>query len=273
VSDRQISAPDNGPWTDCRNVSVGDPSAPWNQSDGLRGVQPLLNGWQVAALGGAGFARQEWLIRAPVTVPDFLTYARLLSTGQAGQVARMPGSIVRVALAGLRVAPSVLRHPLRAAKKDFWVVAGTLLRYDLALLPAWHCGPVLLHAQVFDMALALDHRDFVRQALAVMARGGRQVGVHTQQLPAALSCLERWRCRLDVLSALWLHGDRDGRMALQSARLGGGFQGVSLVAEATCHPLDLAGGGEELLLGEEGAGLAPDRWVLPAATLRVSPVA
>jgi hypothetical protein len=273
----------------------------------------LLNAWQVARWGRMG-PPDDWLVHAAVTVPDFLTYARLLSTGQAGQLAGLPGSLLAVAQAGLSAAPAVMAHPLKAVRKDFWVVAEVLLRYDLALLPGWHRGPVLLHAQVADMAFTLDREGFLRRALRLLAtrnrdvgaqrRGGaefadasgqtpgpgrdagnargagpgatpfgesgRKTGIHTQQLPTALSCLARWRCCPDILAALWLPGDQAGWLAWESARETGIPGPMELIGEATCHPLDLAAA---LGRGEHSdGGPQPGSWLLsPSACVAQRP--
>lgn len=191
-----------------------------------------ITAWQAAALGTKRLKRGKFV----VTAPDFLNYARLLNTGQAMAMAALPGSLAQSALAGGASGfQSISRLP-RLAKMDFWAVAEVLLRYDFALLPKGYSGPVCLHSHLMDFAAVFDHEDFVR---AFYNLAGKRAGVHTQQLPAALSCLARWRLAPNVLSFLCATGDIDGNAALHAARESNLLAEMSLIAEMDSWPADL----------------------------------
>lgn len=195
-----------------------------------------LTAWQAAALRSGGGALPPG-VEIAVTVPDFLNYARLLNTGQALSMIRLPGSLVRSALAGMAAAPGLLRHPVRAARTDFWLVAQVLLRYDLALLPPRFGGTVLLHSYLADFAFLFERRDFVTGFFR--RAGAARAGVHTQQLPLALSCLARWGVEPGWCSFLYSEADGNDRAALESARRSKPFAACRFVAETESLPPDL----------------------------------
>lgn len=158
-----------------------------------------LTAWQAkraAARGPIG-------VPVAVTAPDFLNYARLLGTGQAGAVIALAGGLVPAGIAGITASPAVLASPLRAAKQDFWVVAEVLLRFDMALLPASlpRDTPILLHPYLADFAFLFERRDFIATFFRLAAARGA-AGIHTLQRPLALSCLARWDCPARWISTL-----------------------------------------------------------------------
>ena len=197
------------------------------------GTGLCMTAWQAGALAAATVERLGG--RAVAVVPDFLQYARLLNTGQAGALAALAGGMGCAAAAGLKAMPAVLRSPLRTARQDFWVVAQALLRFDLALLPAAFRGSVLLHSYLADFAFAFDRRDL----LGAHFSGARNPGIHTQQLPLALSCLARWGLAPHMVAFLCSPRDREGFAALASARTASLFSGTAWIGDQAGLPADL----------------------------------
>ena len=196
----------------------------------------LMTAWQLAVL--PPYLRADLLPGSVVAVPDFLNYARLLNTGQAKAMLRLPGAVSRAIGAGLRAAPALARHPLRAARQDFWLIAEVLLRYDLALLPR-DCGlPLLLHPYLADFAFVFEKRSFVSLFRHLASRRGPW-GVQTQQLPVALGCLARWGLEPDMCAFLMSPGDGDGLASLAGAQQSPRFQECRFIASVESLPADV----------------------------------
>lgn len=145
---------------------------------------PVLTSWQLAAL------KQEAPRNAYVIVPDFLRYARMLASGRAMAVTALPESKNEMFWSVAKTAGFIARHPLRLLKKDFWLVAEALLRYDISLMPSDYEGRIMLHSYLADIAFAFEKREFLNVFFSLAA--GRKPGIHTQQLPQALTCLAKW---------------------------------------------------------------------------------
>jgi len=205
-------------------------------AQGAEAQSPLLTAWQAARLTPAE-ARQLGA-QAAVTVPDFLHYARLLNTGQAATLLGLSGSVTRVAWAALRAALVVAPRPHLAVGKDFWLVARALAAYDLALLPRGFCGAVMLHPYLSDFAFAFERRDFVAWFLRAAGKG-RAAGVHTQQLPLALSCLARWGLRPGCCAFLCPPSGEGVAPALEAGRREEVFQACRFIGDLTSLPADL----------------------------------
>lgn len=192
-----------------------------------------LTAWQMAAL-----KPEEWQPlagRLVVTAPDFLNYARLLNTGQAAALAQLPGAVSRSLMAGGAAGVRMLPALPRLARMNFWAIAQTLLNYDLSLLPSQYEGPVLLHGHLADFAFAFEQETFVR---GFIKKTGTRGGIHTQQLPAALSCLARWDVKPSLLGFLCASGDEDGYIALDAALRYGRLSREALLAEIDSWPED-----------------------------------
>lgn len=198
--------------------------------------QFLATAWQVAGLHRTAAAGVQGA-RIAVTVPDFLTYARLINTGQAAQVVRQAGMNARTALAGLRALPGVAAHPLRALKMDFWLFAKAMLQYDLALLPASFNGMVMLHPYLADFAFTLERRNFLQAFFH--AAGKRPAGIHTQQLPAAVSCCARWNLQSRAIAFLASAGASDDFLALKAARENPRFKECEFIADVSSLPTQM----------------------------------
>lgn len=212
-------------WRDLRSLDAGEAAT---RTSALPAEEAaVLTAWQLAAgAGGAG---------SPVVVPDFLNYARLINTGQAGAMLRLPGGLGRGLRAVASAMPAVLRSPLRAASKDFWLVSDALVRYDLALLPSSWRGPVILHPYLADFAFAFANRDFVRKFHGAAARRG-QAGCWTLQPRAALSCLSLWGIDPEVFVLFASPGLRQEALLLETAREGGVLAGAQVVADFSSVP-------------------------------------
>ena len=125
---------------------------------------PLVTASQAAQLGAA------LSDNAVITVPDFLNYARLINTGQAGALVGLAGGMGGFARAGIAASPAVLGNLPRAARKDFWVVAEALVRFDLSLIPASFRGTVMLHSYLTDFAIVFEQSHFVRAFFRIAGR-------------------------------------------------------------------------------------------------------
>jgi hypothetical protein len=196
----------------------------------------LMTAWQLASL--PLYLRTKLSPSSVVAVPDFLNYARLLNTGQAKAMLGLPGAVSRSLGAGVRVSPTLFRHPLRAARQDFWLIAEVLLRYDLALLPRDCTLPLLLHPYLADFAFVFEKRAFVSCFFDLAGRRGPR-GVQTQQLPMALGCLARWDLAPEVCAFLMSPGDRDGLTSLSRAQQSPRFQECQFLASVESLPADL----------------------------------
>jgi hypothetical protein len=193
----------------------------------------MLTAWQLATL-----SERPAYERTLVVVPDFLNYARLLNTGQAKSMLALSGSLLNGFRAGLSAAPALLKAPLRTVRMDFWLIAECLLRYDLALLPAGYGGAILLHSYLSDFGFVFDRRDFVERFFT-LAGNRCKAGVHTQQLPMALSCFSRWGIHPGLCAYLPSLDDRDGHASLEAARCHEQFRCCSFVADLSSYPGDL----------------------------------
>jgi len=147
----------------------------------------LITAWQWTELRKSGPGFQN----ITVVVPDFLTYARQISTGQPAQIARMPHSISDVGLSALGCVPTGIRNLGQLAKGDFWAGAEALLTYDLGLLRGFR-GTTLLHSNLTDFALLFNRRDFLNSFARRASKRG-EWGFVTQQVPALLSACARWQ--------------------------------------------------------------------------------
>lgn len=201
------------------------------------GAKPslMLTAWQLAALPPSSL--EEIHKDSVVVVPDFLNYARLLNTGQALPMLRLPGSLVRSFTAGLRASPPLLANPLRAAGQDFWLVAEVLTRYDLALLPRQFRGFAIVHSYLADFAFAFEQRAFMSAFFSASARF--RPGIQTQQLAAALSCLARWNLRPGLCSFLCSPADDETAATLRLARANPFYSACRFYGDTTNLPRGL----------------------------------
>ena len=217
-------------YRDLRALAPGAfPAAAENAPDGV-----VLTAWQAALLPGR--VRAALGARALVTVPDFLNYARLLNTGQARAMLKLPGSLGRSMLAGMRSGPAVAAQPRRLLKGDFWLIAEALVRYDLALVPGAMRGGLLLHPYLADFAFAFGQRAFMSKFFA-LAGGG--AGVHTQQLAMSAGCLARWNLRPSAVSFLCPPGHEEIAATLASVRASEHFKDTRFLGDGTNLPADL----------------------------------
>lgn len=230
-------------------------------ADASRGL--MLTAWQAAR------APREELTRfadVVVVVPDFLNYARLLNTGQARAVLELSGSMARTLAAGVRAGLGVCARPLKLARQDFWTVAETLLRMDLALLPAaLDAAPRLLHPNLADFAFAFEQRDFMRRVFRLTGAGG---GVFTQQLPMAANCLARWGLEPAAVAFLCPPGHDDTANLVADLRGGKTFARARLIADVSSLPDDLQDVDELAELIPEGVD---DLLFAPTATRPAAP--
>lgn len=151
-------------------------------------VKLLLTAWQWVAWGSMGSRPGD--SRLVVMVPDFLHYARLISTGRAKEIPQLPGSYVAVMKAGVRCVPTGMRNLGGIARGDFWAGAEALLAYDMGLL-AGFSGEVVLHSNVADFAWVFEREEFLRRFKQTC--GTRMLpGVACQQLEKGLSACARW---------------------------------------------------------------------------------
>jgi hypothetical protein len=210
----------------------------YRDTDGAPGRADSLfmTAWQAAALPADLLGQLG--ARAAVGVPDFLNYARLLNTGQAGALMQLAGGPMAAGVAGLAATPAVLAHPLRTAQQDFWVVAEALLRFDMALVPRAFRGTALLHSYLADFAFVFNRRDLVARYFQ-LASPRLGPGLHTQQLPTALACLARWGLVPQTLAFLCSPRDADGAAALATAQESSLFQGTVFVADISSQPPDV----------------------------------
>lgn len=193
----------------------------------------VATAWQVAAMDVP--LLQRVAPRTLVVVPDFLNYARLLSTGQAKQMLELAGTLPRAAMSGIGAVPAVLRRLDLTVKQDFWVVAEALLRYDLALLPRVKYKGLLLHSYLVDFASALGKGEFLsRFATAASARG--RFGVTTQQLPAALTTVAKANARINT--CVYLHSPNDAAAAnlIRHAGTSSALAGCEFVGDLSSLP-------------------------------------
>lgn len=198
------------------------------------GTIPLLTAWQVSALADNGIEIRD---HAWVTVPDFLSYARMLNTGQAAAMLRLPGSMGKAMWAGIHSAAGIALRPHLVLGMNFWIIAEALLRYDLALLPRHFAGMQLLHSYLTDFACEYDRRAFMDMYFRLS--GSRPAGVHTQQVPLALSCLSRWGHTPAACAFVWSQADHDASAATDQFATSALCPGCTLVRDLTSYPFAL----------------------------------
>lgn len=190
----------------------------------------MLTAWQASRLPHTDSS-------SCVVLPDFLNYARLLNTGQAAAMLKLSGSLPKAFGAGFKSSPALMANPLRTAGMDFWVIAETLLRYDLALLPKGFTGEVLLHSYLADFAFVFERRQFLAR-FQQLTKGFR-AGVQTQQLPLALTCLERWGVAPALCAFLFSPCAKELNEVLAAAHNSPFYAGCSFVADLSSLPKDL----------------------------------
>lgn len=193
----------------------------------------MLTAWQYSALPATALEKPE---DAVVVIPDFLTYARMLNTGQAATMLKLSGSLARAAGAGILASPAVMTNPLRTAKMDFWVIAESLLRYDLALVGKRFPGTILLHSYLADFAFTFNKRDFVSRFFKL---AGTRAGIQTQQLSAALTSLARWDLAPTALSYLFAPSQGDNTSILYLAMQNPLFARTHMLPDITNYPRDV----------------------------------
>jgi len=110
-----------------------------------------------------------------VTVPDFLSYTRLITDRQRTELVRRFGArgVTSAALTG---ATRTIRH----RGVGFWPVAAALLAGELARIPGDFGGTLLLHPYLADLAIALDRLDVLQSLLDQMrAKRRARIGLHS----------------------------------------------------------------------------------------------
>ena len=156
--------------------------------------------YQVTASQIAGIP-PIWLktARLRVTIPDFYQHMRLLSGGRYIEVLRNMGSR-GVLSAGLAALTGIISE--RGSK--FWAVIEGLLAADLARLPRWYNGTVLLHSYVTDLALVLDRRPTLERIMnrCRRLRPHARIGFHTNLASEAVGAGSMWDVQLDEISVL-----------------------------------------------------------------------
>ena len=213
-------------YVDCRHLPAGEmpQMAPADAA--------IVTAWQAARLAGKNSLPADTVI----VIPDFLNYARLLNTGQAATMLKLSGSMGKAMPPGVAAALSTARTPLAAAGMDFWVIARALLTYDMALIPSAFAGSILLHSYLADLAFALNRRQFVVAFFRACKRV--QPGIQTQQLAAALSCLQNWDCPPALFQ--FLYSPRSGTSpALDAAREHDFYARTSFLPDVANLPVDL----------------------------------
>lgn len=156
-------------------------------------VSFMITAWQWSVWSQANQASGSCPVMASrivVVCPDFLNYARLISTGQARKIFRLPASTRRLMLAGLNSFPTGFSNLMGLAKGEFWAGAEAMLAYDIGLLPRKFEGEVLLHYNLADFAGFFDKDGFLR-SFASLAKKATKWGICTQQLPTTLSMCSR----------------------------------------------------------------------------------
>jgi hypothetical protein len=173
---------------DLRETSVGNIDAAVAEFGDS--VHFLITAWQWAGWKSR-FNKGEISRRFIVMVPDFLYYARLISTGQAKEIPRLPGSLFSLVRSGIRCVPTGIKELPHLARGEFWAGAEALLTYDLGLLDRKFSGQVVLHYNLSDFTWLFEKERFL-SAFQRKAGGDSRWGLSTQQLSSALSCCSRW---------------------------------------------------------------------------------
>ncbi len=173
---------------DLRNVDIAD-------LDNTVSMFPdhvvfLITAWQWSAWRARG-RTMEISARLLVMVPDFLYYARLVSTGQAKEIPRLPASLPRLVKTGLSCVPTGFARLPGLARGHFWAAAEAMLAYDLGLLERKFAGEVILHYNLSDFAWSFERQSFL-SAFKDKTKGREGWGIATQQITTALSSCARW---------------------------------------------------------------------------------
>lgn len=194
--------------------------------------QILLSARDDLVVSASQIARCPTLIRdrrLVAVVPDFLEYARLLSTHQFRDVAAKPGSLRNFFRACSACSRGILRKPLRLSPADFWLVAEMLLRFDLALLHEFF-GHVVLHPYLTDFAVGLGRDDFL-VTFSRLCRPWRYWGLWTNQLPMALSACARLALQPSLIVFASAAGDTTTQAALNFATQNPLFERTSFLLD------------------------------------------
>ena len=168
-------------YNDMRDLAPAD-VAPMTKSDATESRGLALTSWQLARRSSpAGLP----LI---VTVPDFLHYARLINTGQATSILRLPQSAIATFGGGIAAGSYLLPRISKMRKQNFWVGGQTLVTYDIGLIRSSTDATVMLHQNLTDFALFFNRHDVLRTFLCKVRKRRMAAGFHTQQ-PARLVSL------------------------------------------------------------------------------------
>ncbi|MCC7440475.1 MAG: hypothetical protein IT285_02515 [Bdellovibrionales bacterium] len=164
-------------------------------------------------------------------VPDFVQYARLLSSGRFQEFLDLGGarfdSMRALVMAGLRSAPSALG----LARLEFWAVARLLLLHDLSMLSGWFKGRAVLHPYLTDLAVAAGAHEFLADwgTLKSASLLGCRRGIWTRHAPYTLSALAAGRVKAEVLLYRDAPGAVAGRLAVESARADSHFRDTEFI--------------------------------------------
>lgn len=248
-------------------------------SNGVRRVLDLrdLPAEDVAAYLGSATSRPDWseyllipaqLRKLPprslmdkqlrVTVPDFLSQSRLLSTARYREVLKQMGA-GGVAMAVRTVVPMIIRE----RGLNFWVAAMGLLAAALHDVPSQFKGTLLLHGYLTDLAFGLRRLDMLERMLAICRRARPQarLGFHTNMTGDALNFLRLAREPVDEVSALTSPRALAGSEAFEAMRLAVGAGKLRVTAEVGLAP-DVV---------HRVAFDAPDCWAHGADALLIGP--
>lgn len=235
-------------WMDCcamdTRALLDFMAPPRFEPENITDTEVMTTAWQAAALPKE--IRAKLGDNTITVIPDFLNYARMINTGQAGAMLGLSGSKHDGFMCALKALPSVLAHPLRAMRKDFWLVAAALLRYDIALLPADYRGVWMLHSYLADFSFFFDRGDVIKALFDIAGVGGA-AGVHTQHLPLAMTCLARWGIAPKTCAFLYSPSDVNTLEALRSARRVPCFKETRFIADISNMPGDLQASSQDLL--------------------------
>lgn len=170
-------------WIDCRDLSIEEIISLGK----TRNETLLLTAAQCSR--AYSISNNIKILSSAVVLPDFVRYARLLSTGQFRSFLTGPGNFVQImkSLTGLGL--QAIKNLPGCAKQDFWCVASALLKYDMAQLPGNFHGTLLLHDSIGDFAWLFEREEIFR----LLTRSSKKckVGVLTQQPAKACSGLAR----------------------------------------------------------------------------------
>lgn len=177
-------------WTECRDMNLPDIQALLKANNNINLI-PVLTASQLNKLNQ--LTDDIRVQNSVVIVPNFLHYARLLSTGQFKSFLLSPGRIGSIFKGLFSIGLRVLKNPLGAAKQDFWTVAQVLLSFDLSQIPSNFQGTFLLHDSIGDFAWIFDRPEIIESLLQKYNHGN--IGVITQQPFKASSLLARLGCK------------------------------------------------------------------------------